>query len=62
MARWPRIGNGAPTNGQVDKASACPDAYGHEQRRSLIELRPDNGLVVACALACGGAMARLVTL
>jgi len=60
MARCGLVGNAAPTNGLVDKTGACPDAWRHEQRRCLFRIRPDPGLVVACALACGGAMARLV--
>jgi len=59
MACGERTGNAAPTNGQVDKTNACRDAKGHERLHPPSEFRPGPGLV-ACALACGGAMARLV--
>jgi len=60
MAACGPIGNAAPTNGQVDKTGACPDACWNEQWRRLFRFRPDHGLVVARAFPCGGAMARLV--
>jgi len=60
MARGDRMGNFPPTNGPVDKANDWPDAWGHERQRPPYPIDPGPGLVVARALACGGAMARLV--